>query len=168
VIRRDGSRVDVSALIRDAEKREADGREEQALQYLFGLGASVLGGMITRYDFELFADVETEDFYDLRHKALWMVLRDLEAQDKHVDGEFLLADIAAHVEREDRERGRQWRQWLTDDFVRGTLSKQVIPATDRASIALAIATLKASAICRCEHSSAVEVLDCISRLRRRD
>jgi len=48
--------------------------------------ASVIGGVILRNDaLLLLPDLETDDFYDPRHKIIWQAIRNLEAAQKPID-----------------------------------------------------------------------------------
>jgi hypothetical protein len=162
--------VDVAKIKQEVLAGEQTEREERAQRYLLGIEISVLGAMIMRYDAELFADVEEDDFFSMPHKCIFGALRALELGGKDVDGEFLIADLVAELDRVDREHDKCVRAYVTDEFLRQLVAprRHVVPARDRASIAFAIAELKAIAIARTDTSTAVEVLDAVTNLRRRE
>lgn len=161
--------VDVAAIKREVEQAEQREREQLAERYLRGVEISVLGALITRYDFELFADVETDDFAIPQHRAVFGAIRALEADGKEVDGEFLLSDIAAVLDAADQRSDTCVRESVTDDFLAELVTPPayVVPARDRTSIAYAIADLKAASIARSSSAGAIAIIDVVTRLRRR-
>lgn len=163
-------RVDVAKIYAELERARANElgemREGLAERYLRGIEIAVLGAMITRYDFELFADIEAGDFADWRHIAVFGALRSLELAGSHVDGEFLLADIAREVERADRELDKHLRDKVTDDFLGSLIAppRWVVPCREPIAISGAVRQLKAAAIARTQATSAVDVVEHMARV----
>lgn len=153
--------VDVDALFREQRDAELAARERAAQQHLYGVELAVLNAMLTRYDFGLFEFVEADDFSLFAHGAVFGALRTLENAGREVDGEFLVDELRAELAR----------QGKLDEEVLARVEAppaHVVPAHDRVSIAYAIANLKAAAACRCGHTRALDVLECISTIRRRE
>jgi hypothetical protein len=158
--------VDVAAIKREIERDEANDAERLAERTLLGNELSVLGAMIKHYDYELFVELERDDFFYPQHVKLFDFLRALEHEGRHVDGEFLLSDIAARIDAHDREFEASARTYWTDEKLQALIAppRWVVPCVDVTSIANAITWQKAISFCRHIYAHAVDVRDYASAL----
>lgn len=101
-------RIDVARIFaahEAARAQEIADREARSARRLqLGAEIAVLGAMVTSYDFELFADVEVDDFADFRNRLIMGAIRTLEHAGRVVDGEILLGDIADEIDKAIRFR----------------------------------------------------------------
>lgn len=166
-------RVDVAKLYAEAERERgrliAIAHERRAERYMHGVEMAVLGAMLTRYEFELFADVEVDDFFAMAHKCVFSALRKLEHDGRDCEGEFLLVDVGAELARVDREQGKHVRATVTDAFLRELVEppRWVVPCRDPGSISRAIDQLRCMSIARAASPlSAHDAVDIAARMRR--
>lgn len=142
--------VDYEAIKREVLQGEAKECELRAERTLLGTELAVLWAMITRYELEVFSEVESADFFDIRNRSVFNAIRELEARGMDVDGEFLLSDIAARIEDLDRQLDKHVRDKITDEILRALADPPVwvVRPPDRESIRRAVERLQVESHCR--------------------